>query len=75
MTGLQAPASRSADVCFAFFPGAVHFAGEDYRLLGVDLSELPSLERALQGAALDPRAPTLLLAEVVLTYMDVERFV
>ncbi|KAJ6652299.1 hypothetical protein lerEdw1_012752 [Lerista edwardsae] len=53
--------------------GAVHFAGEDYRLLGADLSELPRLERVLQAADLDPRAPTLLLAEVVLTYMDVER--
>ncbi|XP_060119772.1 tRNA wybutosine-synthesizing protein 4 [Heteronotia binoei] len=53
--------------------GAVHFAGEDYRLLGVDLAELPKLEEALRCAGLDPQVPTLLLAEVVLTYMEVER--
>ncbi|XP_015274463.1 PREDICTED: tRNA wybutosine-synthesizing protein 4 [Gekko japonicus] len=53
--------------------GAVHFAGEDYRLLGVDLAELPELEEALHCAGLDPQAPTLLLAEVALTYMEVER--
>nr|XP_056714734.1 tRNA wybutosine-synthesizing protein 4 [Euleptes europaea] len=53
--------------------GAVHFAGEDYRLLGVDLAELPKLEEALSCAGLDPQAPTMLLAEVVLTYMEVER--
>ncbi|XP_061485291.1 tRNA wybutosine-synthesizing protein 4 isoform X2 [Rhineura floridana] len=53
--------------------GVVTFSGEDYRLLGVDLSELPRLEEALHGAGLDPKAPTMLLAEVVLTYMEVER--
>ncbi|XP_048350930.1 tRNA wybutosine-synthesizing protein 4 isoform X2 [Sphaerodactylus townsendi] len=53
--------------------GAVHLAGEDYRLLGVDLAQLPQLEEALSGAGLDPRVPTMLLAEVVLTYMEVGR--
>ncbi|XP_053167973.1 tRNA wybutosine-synthesizing protein 4 [Hemicordylus capensis] len=53
--------------------GAVSFAGEDYRLLGADLSELPRLEKALHAAGLDPKAPTLLLAEVVLTYLEVQR--
>ncbi|XP_053241267.1 tRNA wybutosine-synthesizing protein 4 isoform X2 [Podarcis raffonei] len=53
--------------------GATAFSGEDYRLLGVDLSELPRLEEALHRAGLDPKVPTMLLAEVVLTYMEVER--
>ncbi|XP_077197122.1 tRNA wybutosine-synthesizing protein 4 isoform X2 [Paroedura picta] len=53
--------------------GVVHFAAEDYRLLGVDLAELPKLEEALCCAGLNPQVPTLLLAEVVLTYMEVER--
>ncbi|XP_078239002.1 tRNA wybutosine-synthesizing protein 4-like [Pogona vitticeps] len=53
--------------------GAVEFSGEDYKLLGVDLSELSRLEEALQGAGLDSRVPTMILAEVVLTYMEVER--
>ncbi|KAM3836780.1 tRNA wybutosine-synthesizing protein 4 isoform 2-T2 [Vipera latastei] len=53
--------------------GSVTFSGEDYRLLGVDLSELALLEGALCGAGLDPAMPTLILAEVVLPYMEVER--
>lgn len=73
--GLRAPPSGSPDGPLASFPGAVTFAAEDYRLLGVDLSDLPLLEKALRGAGLDPEAPSLLLAEVVLTYMDEERLV
>ncbi|KAK9402772.1 tRNA wybutosine-synthesizing protein 4 [Crotalus adamanteus] len=53
--------------------GSVRFSGEDYRLLGVDLSELALLEGALRDAGLDPASPTLILAEVVLPYMEVER--
>uniref|UniRef100_A0A8D0GZC6 tRNA wybutosine-synthesizing protein 4 n=1 Tax=Sphenodon punctatus TaxID=8508 RepID=A0A8D0GZC6_SPHPU len=48
-------------------------AGEDYKLLGVDLSDLSRLEESLKQAGLDPEAPTLLLAEVVLTYMENSR--
>ncbi|XP_062983308.1 tRNA wybutosine-synthesizing protein 4 [Elgaria multicarinata webbii] len=54
-------------------PGVVAFSGDDYRLLGVDLAELSKLEEALHAAGLDPKAPTMILAEVVLTYMEVER--
>ncbi|KFV46784.1 Leucine carboxyl methyltransferase 2, partial [Tyto alba] len=53
--------------------GAVTFSGEDYKLLGVDLSELSELERALQEAELDNEIPTLFIAEVVLTYMENSR--
>ncbi|XP_067401002.1 tRNA wybutosine-synthesizing protein 4 isoform X2 [Emydura macquarii macquarii] len=53
--------------------GAMSFAGEDYKLLGVDLSELSELEQALKEAGLDPEVPTMLLAEVVLTYMEISR--
>lgn len=41
----------------------------------MDLSQLAPLEGALRGAGLDPATPTLILAEVVLPYMQVERFV
>ncbi|XP_066544542.1 tRNA wybutosine-synthesizing protein 4 [Amia ocellicauda] len=43
-----------------------------YRLLGVDLREVQGVESALRGAGLDPTVPTLLLSEVVLTYLDTE---
>ncbi|XP_060627346.2 tRNA wybutosine-synthesizing protein 4 [Anolis sagrei] len=52
---------------------AVKFWGEDYRLLGADLAELTHLEEALLEGGLDPGVPTLILAEVVLTYMETER--
>ncbi|NWR59875.1 TYW4 protein, partial [Bucorvus abyssinicus] len=53
--------------------GAITFFGEDYKLLGVDLSELPKLERALEEAGVDNETPTLFIAEVVLTYMENSR--
>uniref|UniRef100_A0A8C3K402 tRNA wybutosine-synthesizing protein 4 n=1 Tax=Calidris pygmaea TaxID=425635 RepID=A0A8C3K402_9CHAR len=46
---------------------------EDYKLLGVDLSDLSELERALEKAGLDKDIPTLFIAEVVLTYMENSR--
>ncbi|NXH18741.1 TYW4 protein, partial [Bucco capensis] len=53
--------------------GAITFSGEDYKLLGVDLSELSELERALEEAGLDNEVPTLFVAEVVLTYLESSR--
>ncbi|KAK2517563.1 Lcmt2 [Columba guinea] len=53
--------------------GVIALSGEDYKLLGVDLSELAELERALEGAGLDSETPTLFIAEVVLTYMENSR--
>ncbi|NXR99861.1 TYW4 protein, partial [Oxylabes madagascariensis] len=50
--------------------GAITFSGEDYKLLGVDLSELSELERILKEAGLNNEIPTLFIAEVVLTYME-----
>ncbi|XP_035187137.1 tRNA wybutosine-synthesizing protein 4 [Oxyura jamaicensis] len=49
------------------------FSGEDYKLLGVDLSELSKLSTALKEAGLDNEVPTLFIAEVVLTYMENSR--
>ncbi len=40
-----------------------------YRLLGVDVREESQVEEALGAAGLDWAAPTLILSEVVLTYM------
>ncbi|KAK1212130.1 TYW4 protein, partial [Pygoscelis papua] len=53
--------------------GVITFSGEDYKLLGVDLSELSELERSLEEAGLDNEIPTLFIAEVVLTYMENSR--
>ncbi|NXP45958.1 TYW4 protein, partial [Heliornis fulica] len=53
--------------------GVITFSGKNYKLLGLDLSELPELERALEEAGLDSEVPTLFLAEVVLTYMENSR--
>lgn len=53
-----------------YLPGAIAFSGNDYKLLGVDLSELSELERTLEEAGLNNEIPTLFIAEVVLTYME-----
>lgn len=53
-----------------YLPGAITFSGDDYKLLGVDLSELSELERTLEEAGLNNEIPTLFIAEVVLTYME-----
>ncbi|NXN44094.1 TYW4 protein, partial [Rhinoptilus africanus] len=53
--------------------GVITFSGKDYKLLGMDLSELSELERALEEAGLDNEIPTLFIAEVVLTYMENSR--
>ncbi|XP_006883272.1 PREDICTED: leucine carboxyl methyltransferase 2 [Elephantulus edwardii] len=42
----------------------------DYRILGLDLRQLQRLDEALATAGLDAAAPTLLLAEAVLTYLE-----
>lgn len=42
-------------------------------LLGIDLSDSSLLEDGLKQVGIDPASPTLLLAEVVLTYMDNSR--
>ncbi|XP_074091341.1 tRNA wybutosine-synthesizing protein 4 [Macrotis lagotis] len=55
-------------------PGAaLRFVGPDYRLLGGDLREPEALRRALEESGLEPAAPTLLLAEAVLPYLEARR--
>ncbi|XP_066132972.1 tRNA wybutosine-synthesizing protein 4 [Saccopteryx bilineata] len=46
------------------------FESLDYRILGLDLRHLERLDQALAAAGLDAAAPTLLLAEAVLTYLE-----
>ncbi|KAM9019549.1 tRNA wybutosine-synthesizing protein 4 isoform 1-T1 [Ara ararauna] len=53
--------------------GVITYSGKDYKLLGVDLSELSQLERALDEAGLNTEITTLFIAEVVLTYMENSR--
>ncbi|KAG7231789.1 hypothetical protein INR49_009995 [Caranx melampygus] len=52
--------------------GQVHVSSGRYRLLGADLREEAQLEEALGAAGLDWAAPTLVLSEVVLTYMETQ---
>ncbi|XP_078260399.1 tRNA wybutosine-synthesizing protein 4 [Rhinoraja longicauda] len=47
--------------------------GVDYKLLGIDLTEIERLDDTLMEIGLNPACPTLLLSEVVLTYMKNER--
>lgn len=46
------------------------FESRDYRILGLDLRQLERLDQALAATGLDAAAPTLLLAEAVLTYLE-----
>lgn len=46
------------------------FQSSDYRILGLDLRQVQRLDQALAAAGLDGAAPTLLLAEAVLTYLE-----
>ncbi|XP_049754317.1 tRNA wybutosine-synthesizing protein 4 [Elephas maximus indicus] len=58
---------READAASALL-----FEGLDYRILGLDLRQLRRLDEALAAAGLEAAAPTLLLAEAVLTYLEPE---
>uniref|UniRef100_A0A8C2VL19 tRNA wybutosine-synthesizing protein 4 n=1 Tax=Chinchilla lanigera TaxID=34839 RepID=A0A8C2VL19_CHILA len=49
---------------------ALCFESLDYRILGLDLRQLRQLDEALDAAGLAAAAPTLLLAEAVLTYLQ-----
>ncbi|XP_066199386.1 tRNA wybutosine-synthesizing protein 4 [Saccopteryx leptura] len=49
---------------------ALCFESLDYRILGLDLRHLERLDQALAATGLDAAAPTLLLAEAVLTYLE-----
>lgn len=44
-----------------------------YQLLGVDVREEKQVEEALGSAGFDWTAPTLILSEVVLTYMETQQ--
>ncbi|XP_068590319.1 tRNA wybutosine-synthesizing protein 4 isoform X2 [Cebidichthys violaceus] len=53
--------------------GPVYVSSGRYRLLGVDVREESQVEEALGAAGLDWAAPTLILSEVVLTYMETQQ--
>ncbi|KAM9347649.1 tRNA wybutosine-synthesizing protein 4 [Symphorus nematophorus] len=52
--------------------GPVYASSGQYRLLGVDVREESQVESALGAAGLDWAAPSLILSEVVLTYMETQ---
>ncbi|XP_040913361.1 tRNA wybutosine-synthesizing protein 4 [Toxotes jaculatrix] len=53
--------------------GPVYVCSGQYRLLGLDIREESQVVEALDAAGLDWAAPTLILSEVVLTYMETQR--
>ncbi|XP_036065437.1 tRNA wybutosine-synthesizing protein 4 isoform X1 [Oryzias melastigma] len=54
-------------------PGPIHLSSSHYQLVGVDLRDQKQVEAALRAAGMDWAAPTLILSEVVLTYMETQR--
>ncbi|XP_018559891.1 tRNA wybutosine-synthesizing protein 4 isoform X2 [Lates calcarifer] len=53
-------------------PGPLHVSSGQYHLLGLDVREESQVVEALDAAGLDWAAPTLILSEVVLTYMETQ---
>ncbi|XP_072335487.1 tRNA wybutosine-synthesizing protein 4 isoform X1 [Scyliorhinus torazame] len=52
--------------------GRLYLSSMDYKLLGMDLTEIVELDHLLMQTGLNPACPTLILSEVVLTYMKGE---
>ncbi|XP_063069032.1 tRNA wybutosine-synthesizing protein 4 [Engraulis encrasicolus] len=52
--------------------GPLYASSEEYRLLGVDVREEGQVQQALSAAGFQWSCPTLLLSEVVLTYMETQ---
>lgn len=50
--------------------GPVYLSSSQYQLLGIDVRQESLVEEALSASGLDWTAPTLILSEVVLTYME-----
>ncbi|XP_043916618.1 tRNA wybutosine-synthesizing protein 4 [Protopterus annectens] len=53
--------------------GLLQLEGTDYKLLAVDLNDLQMLDLGLTKANFNPTVPTLVLSEVVITYLTNER--
>ncbi|KAM7407026.1 hypothetical protein PAMA_002980 [Pampus argenteus] len=53
--------------------GPLYVSSSHYRLLGADVRDESQVEEALRTAGVQWAAPTLILSEVVLTYMETQR--
>lgn len=62
----------SVCLCVCLSLGPLYVSSSQYRLLGVDVREDSQVEEALGAAGVDWTAPTLILSEVVLTYMETQ---
>ncbi|XP_037543073.1 tRNA wybutosine-synthesizing protein 4 [Nematolebias whitei] len=60
------------DSCLPSLTGPVYVSSSHHLLLGLDVRDESQLEDALGAAGLDWTAPTLILSEVVLTYMETQ---
>ena len=65
--------STSLKVKLFFFPFPV-LNTENYKLIGVDLTQLKQLEDVLRQVGVDFSAPSLFVSEVVITYMSHKRY-
>lgn len=63
--------SRVSFACVS--SGPVFLSSDQYHLLGVDIREKDKLEVALGQVGFDFTAPTMILSEVVLTYMETQQ--
>ncbi|CAN9498512.1 unnamed protein product [Ophioblennius macclurei] len=73
LIGANATLSGMLDVRLPSSPtGPAYVCSSHYHLLGVDLREECQAEQVLGEAGLDWAAPTLVLSEVVLTYMETQ---
>lgn len=75
MSFLKSMKRRDMFLCLPalMFSGPIYMSSGQYQLLGVDVRKESQVEEALGAAGLDWTAPTLILSEVVLTYMESER--
>ncbi|XP_078795157.1 tRNA wybutosine-synthesizing protein 4 isoform X4 [Oryzias latipes] len=67
------PLREGLDRCSPPHTGSIHLSSGHYQLVGVDVREQTQVEAALSAAGMDWAAPTLILSEVVLTYMETQR--
>lgn len=67
-----AAAPTPAPGVFGSSGAGASISGPGYRLVTADLRDIASMQAALRGAGLDPTAPTLLLSECVLVYLEPE---
>lgn len=76
MSYFDSPGNHIFHCLFTFLAHEEHHSelhSKHYHLIGADLRQHNELWDKLQRAELDPRLPTIVLAECVLVYIDIQR--